>query len=264
MVTDADFPKYNYKSATPQINKINISDLGLALKNGYDDFKVMPTYAFFMILIIPVLGYILVSIALNEQIVELIFPMLLGFSFIGPITTVGLYELSRRREQNQPVPWHSMFAVFKSPSIASIIVLGLVLFVIFVAWLWSAQGLYELFISDLAPKRFDEFMNQILYTNAGHQLIIVGNILGGFLAALVFTITVVSFPLLVDRYATAAEAVVISAKAVYNNLFVMIIWALIIAIMLCIGMLTAFLGLIIILPILGHATWHLYRKIIKY
>ena len=107
-------------------------------------------------------------------------------------------------------------------------------------------------------------MNQILYTNAGHQLIIVGNILGGFLAALVFTITVVSFPLLVDRYATAAEAVVISAKAVYNNLFVMIIWALIIAIMLCIGMLTAFLGLIIILPILGHATWHLYRKIIKY
>ena len=251
-----------WRPGEPAIRRIGLADLGDALRKGYKDFEAVPSHALFLCIIYPVIGLILFRLTFGYDVLPLVFPLLAGFTLIGPLAAIGLYEVSRRRELGLDASvWHVM-DVFHSPSIGAIIRLGLGLMVIYFAWLGAAELIYKQIFGNAEPASVGEFVNQVLTTPAGRRLIIVGNIVGFLFAAVVLVISVVSFPMLVDRNVGAATAVRTSIRAVIENPVTMAMWGLFVAGALVAGALPLFFGLAVVFPVLGHATWHLYRRVV--
>jgi uncharacterized membrane protein len=246
----------------PEVRKIGIDDLKDALRRGYDDFQAMPSYAIFLCLIYPVIGIVLGGLTLGYSLLWMLFPIIAGFALVGPLAAIGLYELSRRREQGLDVSSRHAFGVLRSRSFGAIVALGIMQLVIYGAWLATAQAIYYWSFGDLTAPSLGEFLRQVFTTPQGWTLIIVGNVAGFFFAVLVLTISVVSFPMLVDRPVSAAMAAETSMRAVRANPVPMAVWGLIVAVLLTIGSLPFLAGLAVTMPILGHATWHLYRKVV--
>jgi uncharacterized membrane protein len=246
----------------PAIRRIRPADLVAALQKGIDDFRVMPSHAVFLCLIYPLVGFFLGGLTLGYNVLPLLFPLAVGFALVGPVAAVGLYELSRRRERRLDVHWSHAFDVLRAPSCPAILALGAVLMGLFVAWLASAQAIYQSLFGVLPPESIGQFVRDVFTTSAGWSLIVWGNLVGFLFAVLVLTISVVSFPLLLDRDVGAAAAVTTSVRAVMANPFTMALWGLIVAALLVIGTLPAFMGLAVVMPVLGHATWHLYRRVV--
>jgi len=249
--------------AQPKVRTIGLADLTDALARGWDDFTAMPSHAVFLCLIYPVVGFVLFRLMLGANVLPLLFPLAAGFALIGPLAALGLYEMSRRREQGLEVSWKHALDVFRSPSLGAIIVLGLMLVAIFLVWIAVAQAIYVANFGYAPAASMPDFVNQVLTTPAGWTLAIVGNAVGFLFAVLVLTLGVVSFPLLLDRDVGVATAVLTSVRAVLANPFTMAVWGLIVAALLLAGSLPAFIGLAVVMPVLGHATWHLYRKVIE-
>ena len=242
------------------IRRIGIADLGDALRRGLDDFLAMPTHAIFLCLIYPVLGIVLARLAFGYSVLPLIFPLASGFALVGPFAALGLYELSRRREAGLDASATHAFDVVRSSSIGAISALGILFLVIFGVWLAVANAIYVADFGYAPPASLRSFLHDVLTTPAGWNLIVVGNGVGLVFAAVVLTIGVMSFPMLVDRDVGAAVALKTSIEAVALNPVTMVVWGLIVAALLVIGSIPAFLGLTVVLPVLGHATWHLYRR----
>ncbi len=245
------------------IRRIGMHDLMDALKQGTADFWAAPTHIFFICLMYPVLGVFFAGLAFGNNMLPLLFPLMSGFALIGPLAAVGLYEISRERERGQEVSVGSVSNVFRSRSLGSIAALGVLLMVIFIAWLLTAQTLYQSLFGWRAPESLSAFLGEVFTTRHGWTLIIVGNVLGFVFSAVVFALSVISFPLLVDRDVGAIPAILTSFRAVAANPGPMIVWAFIVAGLLVVGFIPLFIGLAVVLPILGHATWHLYRKVVE-
>ena len=248
--------------ASLRVRKIELADLFDALRRGYADFMAMPSHAAFLCLIYPVMAIVLWRLTVGYDVLSLLFPLAAGFALIGPLAALGLYELSRQREQGRDVSWRDAFDVFHSPSIGAIAALGAVLLILFFVWLAVAQAIYVATFGYVPAASIPSFISQILTTAAGWKLIILGNGIGFLFAVLALSISVVSFPLLVDRDVGAAVAIATSVRAVVANPITMALWGLIVAVLLFLGSLPLFLGLPVVLPVLGHATWHLYRKVV--
>lgn len=247
----------------PAVRTIGIADLKDALAKGLDDFWAMPTHVIFLSLFYPVVGLALGRAMLGYEVVPLLYPLAAGFALVGPFAAIGLYELSRRRELGLDTSWRHAFDVVHAPSFGSIAVLGLILVVIFGVWLAVAHAIYVANFGYREPASLTEFVRQVLTTRSGWDLIIVGNIVGFLFAVVVLAISVVSFPLLLDRNVGAAAAMLTSVRAVVRNPVPMAVWGLIVAAGLVIGSLPLFFGLAVVMPVLGHATWHLYRKVVE-
>ena len=222
----------------------------------------MPTHVVFLAIFYPVIGFVLARVTMGENLLPLVYPLIAGFALLGPFAALGLYELSRRRERGLDLSWSHAFDVFRSPSLGAILALGAVQMLIFVAWIAIAHALYTGLFGDVRPQTFGELIGLALTTPSGWALVVLGNGIGFLFAVLAMTLSVVSFPLLLDRPVGAMMAVATSVRAVQANPVAMMIWGLIIAVSLLVGTLPFFLGLALILPILGHATWHLYRRIV--
>ncbi len=246
----------------PEIRKISAADLKDALAKGLADFRAMPTHIVFLGLIYPVIGVLLGRAAFGYDVIPLLYPLAAGFALVGPIAAIGLYELSRRREAGLDTSWRHVFDVFYSPSLKNIIAVGLGLLALFAVWIGVAQALYTAGFGYAEPKSWGQFLNDILTTPQGKALIITGNGIGFLFALIALCATVVTFPLLLDRKVGPATAVLTSLRAVLANPVTMALWGLIVAALLAVGFLTFMLGLAVIVPVLGHATWHLYRKVV--
>lgn len=243
-----------------QIRDIGPADLKDALACGFDDFLTMPTHIVFLCVIYPIIGLVLGRLAFAYDVLPLLFPLMTGFMLVGPFAAIGLYELSRRREQGLETSWTDAFDVLGSPSVAAIAALGFLLMLIFVVWLAVADWIYVATFGDEAAASIGDFLDQILTTSPGWKLIIFGNGIGFLFAVTVLTISVVSFPLLLDCDVGVVTAILTSIRVVSRNSVAMFLWGLIVASLLFIGSVLFFVGLAVVVPVLGHSTWHLYRK----
>ena len=242
----------------PSVRKIGPADLKDALAKGYDDFLTMPSSLIFLGLIYPIAGIGLIA----DSPSPLLFPLMSGFALVGPFVATGLYEISRRRELGLEISWKDAFGVIRSRSILSILSLGLLLLVIFSGWEFTAQSLYAALFGSAPPESFTQFVTNVFGTPQGWKLIILGSATGFFFAVVALSVSVVSFPLLLDRDVDVAVAIYTSISAVVKSPFTFALWGLIVAAMLAIGFLLLFVGLAVAVPILGHSTWHLYRKVV--
>lgn len=245
------------------VRTITLADLKDALMKGIDDFLAMPSHAVFLCLIYPIVGLIAGRLAIGYDVLPLLFPLMAGFALVGPFAAIGLYELSRRREQGLDISWRHIFDVRHRPTFGAIVVLGLLLMAIFLVWLAVAQAIYVATFGYQPAASIPDFGRQVLMTPAGWSLIIVGNGVGFLFAVTVLTISVVSFPLLLDRDVGAAGAVLTSVRVVLANPAIMALWGIIVAALLVIGSIPLLFGLAVVVPVLGHATWHLYRKAVE-
>lgn len=243
----------------PSVRKIGPADLKDSLAKGIDDFLAMPSSLVFLGLIYPVAGIVLAGYAL-----PLLFPLMAGFALVGPFAGIGLYEISRRRELGLDTSWSHAFGVVRSHSIFSILSLGLLLLVIFAGWEITAQSLYVTLFGTAPPESISQFITNIFGTPQGWKLIAYGTAIGFVFAVVALSISAVSFPLLLDRDVDVSVAVLTSIKAVWKNPFTMALWGLIVATMLVIGFLLLFVGLAVVVPILAHSSWHLYRRVVDH
>jgi uncharacterized membrane protein len=245
------------------IRRIGVADLRDALIKGWDDFSAMPSHALFLCVMYPIIGIALAGLTLGYALVPLFYPLAAGFALIGPIAAIFLYELSRRREAGEQVSAGDALRVVHSPSIGAIVALGILLMLLFLIWVATAHAIYVANFGYAAPTSIGQFLSDVFTTSAGWTLIVVGNGAGFLFAVAALIVSVVSFPLLLDRDVGAAVALATSARAVLANPVTMALWGLIVAVLLFAGSLPMFLGLPVVLPVLGHATWHLYRKVIE-
>jgi len=253
-------------SAGPQavvIRRITPSDLRHALGRGVDDFVAMPSHAVFLCVIYPLLGLFLIAMTLGNSMLPLAFPIAAGFALVGPLAAIGLYELSRRREAGLDSSTSHAFDVLHSPSLGAIVALGLLLMAIFLIWLAVADAIYIANFGYHGPDSISQFISDVFDTRAGWMLIVVGTGVGFLFAVLVLTISAISFPLLLDRDVGAAVAVLTSIRVVAKNPLTMALWGFIVAASLLVGSIPFFLGLTVVMPVLGHATWHLYRRAVE-
>lgn len=246
------------------VNSIGIADLKEALAKGFDDYKEMPTHVIFLIVIYPLVTLIFGRISGDYDVLPLVFPLLAGYTLIGPLAATGMYELSRRREQGLGTHRRYAFGVFVSPHIRAIAGLGVILMAIYYVWLQAATEIYDQIFAGVVPESVADFTSLIVNTPAGMTLMLVGSGAGFAFAAAVFALSVVSFPMLLDRDVSIITAVQTSIRAVLVNPVTMGIWGFIIAGALLLGALPFFIGLAFVLPMLGHASWHLYRKVVEH
>jgi uncharacterized membrane protein len=247
----------------PVVRCIVPSDLFQALASGVDDFVAMPSHAIFLCVIYPLLGLVMIAMTLGSATLPLAFPIAAGFALVGPLAAIGLYELSRRREAGLDSSSSHAFDVLHSPSLGAIVALGLLLMAIFMLWLVTAEAIYIANFGYNPPASVSQFVGDVFKTPAGWSLIIIGTGVGFVFAVVALSIGAISFPLLLDRDVGAAVALATSIRVVAANPSTMALWGFIVAALLVIGTIPCFLGLTVVMPVLGHATWHLYRRAVE-
>lgn len=251
-------------SDTPAIRRIGLADLRQVLSDGADDFLATPTQLIFLALIYPIIGLVAARMAWGGDMLHLIYPLFAGITLMGPVAAVGIYEISRRRELGEQTSWLDALRVVRSPAILSIAALGLVLLAIFALWLVAAQIVYRQSFGGMTHATPGALLRDLVDTPAGWRMIVLGNAVGAVFAVIVLAISVVSFPMMLDRRVGPGIAVRTSLRAVAANPLAMAAWGLIVAVALLLGCLSLFVGLSVVMPVLGHATWHLYRRVVAW
>jgi len=247
----------------PAPAKIETEDLMLALRAGWADFLACRSDVIFLCLMYPIAGAVLARFASGRGMLELAFPLICGFALVAPVLATGLYEVSRQKEAGQEVNWTTAFEAWRSPAIGSIMVFGAMLLAIFAGWLASAEWLYNMTLGYHAPATLSAFTAMVMLTAPGQLMAISGIAIGFVFALAVLAIAPITIPLMLDRHVGVVTAVSTSVRAAWTNKWVMLQWGMIIATGLALGSLPFLVGLALVVPVLGHASWHLYRALIR-
>ena len=263
MGQEETFHDLQVKSNELVVRKVSLSDIWQALKEGFDDFKAKPTHIVFLCVVYPLFALLLTLFLIGESLVYLAFPIVSGFTLIGPVVSVALFEMSRRRERGLDVTWRAAFDFVHTYSFAPILALSIVMMLLYVAWLYLAEFLYFGLFGTVPLDSISAFVNEVFTTRHGWALIFYGIVLGFIFALVALSISVVAFPLLLDRPVSSITAVSTSIRAVAANPLAMAVWGIMVVGLLAAGSIPFLVGLAVVLPVLGHATWHLYRKVIE-
>jgi uncharacterized membrane protein len=250
-------------SPAPAIRRIHADDIWTSLRQGFADFEAYRSDVLFLCATYALVGLVMARLAFGMDLLPLLFPLASGFAIIGPLAAVGLYEMSRRREQGAEVGWANAFDVFKAPAIGGIMALGMILIAVFLAWLATAWAIFQSTMGPVVPTSPTAFAHDVLFTGPGQTMIVLGVGAGFLFALLAMMLSVVSFPMLIDRDTGLDTAIKTSFRAVLRNPGTMALWGLIVAASLLVGTALVFVGLMVVVPVLGHATWHLYRKLVE-
>ncbi len=248
------------------VNKIRLADLVDALDKGIDDFKAKPTHLFFLAVIYPVatfLGYLVVS---NHNLMPLVFPLMAGLVLIGPFVGIAMEEMSHHRERGMDMSWGHAFNFFEEPAAKDIGILGALIVALFLGWVAMANTIYVMTVGDAwstGTMAVQDFVTAVLTTHQGWMLILIGNAVGLMFAIVSLAIGAISFPMLLDKPVGLATAVETSIRAVMANPIPLAAWGIFVAVSLLVSALPLLVGLAVMVPVLGHATWHLYRKIVN-
>lgn len=246
------------------INRIETSDLLRALADGFEDVKAKRTDAIFLIILYPVFGIVLAALAAGRGSLELVFPLVSGFALVGPLAAAGLYEISRQRENRlDPSPIGAFVAAWRG-SFWRLVLMAVILFAIFAAWIGAAQLLWLGIMGSTPPESASAFLSRIVNTTSGWTLIVIGNVVGAAFAVVALTVSVFSLPMIIDGERSVPLAIVTSVRACLENPLTMLTWGAIVGVGLALASLPALAGLIIALPVFGHATWRLYRRTISF
>lgn len=246
----------------PVVNRIALADVFDALAAGLRDFQGAPLYGLFFGGIYAAGGLLIVAIATKLGMSYLTYPTAAGFALIGPFVAVGLYEVSRRREAGLPLSWPGVLGVVVEQSRRELGWMAFVTLFVFVVWMYQVRLLLALFLGFQSFASLGEFLDVLITTPEGLMFLAIGHVIGAILSVVLFSLTVVSFPILLDRDLDFITAMITSVRAVTTNPGPMLAWAAIVVGLLIVSLLPAFLGLLLTLPILGHTTWHLYRKLV--
>ena len=249
-------------SPAPAVRRISGSDVWQSLREGFADFQAYRSDVIFLCATYALVGLVLARLAFGTALLPLLFPLASGFAIIGPLAAVGLYEMSRMREKGAEVGWANVFDVLKAPAIAGIAALGMILIAVFLLWLAAAWIIFDNTLGPTVPASPDAFLRDVFLTPDGQTMIVVGMGVGFLFALLAMMLSVVSFPLLLDRDTGLDTAIKTSCRAVLANPGPMALWGFLVAAILLVGMAVVFVGLVVAVPVLGHATWHLYRKLV--
>jgi uncharacterized membrane protein len=245
----------------PVVRRITSADIAEALGQGLRDFQAVPLYGLAFGALYAGGGIVILLSLTAFDMIYLAYPLAAGFALLGPFVAIGLYEVSRRREAAQPISMRDIWSTVKSRGEIGWMALVTVFF--FVIWMSQVGFLIALSIGlNASFSNLREFIAMALTTNEGLLLLAIGNAVGAALSLILFSLTVVSFPLLLDRDVDFVTAMVTSVRAVVTSPVPMIGWAAVIGVLLIVSALPYFLGLLVTLPVLGHATWHLYRRVV--
>ena len=272
-VSDAGDAAVSHKelaiTAVPTVRRITREDLWASLRQGAGDAAAVRDDILFIGVIYPLAGLILARFLFSQNLIPLAFPLVAGFALIGPVAAIGLYEISRRREAGEAVSWTDAFKVLRSPALPSILWLGFLMLVLFGVWMAAAWGIFYAtlgpqFMTPIGatPPSLRAFLDAVLTTPQGWAMTVTGMVVGFLFAAFAMAVSVIAFPLLLDRNVGVVTAVKTSLRAVAANPAVMALWGVIVAGLLVLGSIPALFGLIFVVPMLGHATWRLYRRVI--
>lgn len=245
----------------PIIRSISVEDVTAALREGAEDFRAMPAFGMTIGAFYALGGIAIVGAAFALDMLVLAFPLLAGFALIGPFAAMGLYEGSRRRDMGQKVGVGDIFSVRRATTTANVFYLGFILMFALFVWVRMALMIYALFFG-MSPVSLGNLVNRVFTTVDGLTFLLVGNAVGAGFAFIVFSISIVSFPYMLEKDVDPVTAVALSVSAVAKNVLPLAGWALFIAVALVASWTPFFLGLIVVLPVLGHASWRLYKRLI--
>ncbi|MEM7688463.1 MAG: DUF2189 domain-containing protein [Pseudomonadota bacterium] len=253
----------NEAAPVPTIARdLGVADLADALRAGWADFRAMPQFGLFFGGFYVAVGLIVGYVSFIGEELSWLIPATAGFPLIAPFVAVGLYEASRRREAGEALSWRGVIGALKGHGDDQILSMGVIVFVAFGFWTIVAHAIFAIFMSESGVSAHGGWeMIAALMTPAGLSMLAIGSIAGAIMAYAFYAMTVISLPMLVERKVDFLTAIISSFRAVKHNGFVMLVWAAIIAFVLFAAMVPAFLGLFVVLPVLGHATWHLYRRV---
>lgn len=250
--------------ALMKVNRIRVADVISALKAGGRDFMRRPALSLFFGLVFVIFGYLFLGGLFVFDQIWIFVPAGIGFPLVAPFVAVGLYEMSRRFSRNEPFKWSDIFLVIFRQQRREFGWMSFVVLFVFWVWLYQVRLLLALFLQWQSFSTLTEFWLIIVSTQSGALFILVGTMVGAVLATVLFSLTVISMPLLLDREIDFVSAMILSVKSVIANPVVMLGWGAAIGAMVFVAMIPALLGLLIILPILGHTTWHLYTRTISH
>jgi uncharacterized membrane protein len=249
-------------SGQPQIRRIGEADLNWALSQGWTDFKAKRGDLIVLALIYPVVGLVAAAAAFNATFLPLLFPLVAGLTILGPAVASGFYELARRREVGLEASWLHFVDPLRGRSRTNLAIMTIGLLALFAAWMLIASLIYVSTIGGSNPANLGDFLTLLFTTAAGWAMIIIGNLVGFGFAVLTLALTLVSFPMIIDETADPLTAVTTSLRAVAENPRVAASWGLRVAGLLVLGCLPLFIGLAVVLPVLGYASWHLYTRLV--
>ena len=246
----------------PTINKVTAEDIKASLKAGFADFLARPFMSSFFGLFYAAFGILFVWCLVWLGKIWMVIPAVVGFPLVAPFAAAGLYEMSRRLQRNESFSWAEIFAVMANQRKREMGWMAFVTLFVFWVWMYQIRLCLAIILQDASFSDFDGFLNTVFFTPQGWLFLVIGTCIGAFLCAVLFSVTVVAMPMLLDRETNFVTAMITSVRVVTENPVVMLSWAAIISATMLLSLFPAFLGLIFTLPILGHTTWHLYQRVV--